>query len=197
MKSHIVTKFLGSLAFFACASLSAAPMTISIDVAGTPSVGLTDDPDNTVRLLNVGANSTITSVSYNVSLTAFAPSWLQEIGLVIETSARGNGPSRFLQPGLLDERPGSESYADTIDLVAEGLSFAVGADGILRLEFAEFFNDEAIVPDGIWNSGTIIFGYDTVVAEVPEPTTSLLMGAGLAMLGYAGRRRRAAGKLAA
>lgn len=198
MKSTAVNKFLGSLALLACTSLSAAPMTTNVDVTGILSNGQTDDPTNTVLLIDIGANSTVTGFSYNVSLTAFAPSFLDEIGVVIETSARDQGFSLFLTPGDVEDGSGNMSgsgiFADMFELGEQ--SFAVGADGILRLEFAELF-DEAVNPDGRWDFGFITFNYDTVEAEVPEPSTTLLMGAGLAMLGYAGhRRRRTTGKAA-
>ena len=52
----------------------------------------------------------------------------------------------------------------------------------------------------IWNSGTITFGITEVVAppdvEVPEPASTLLIGAGLAIMGYASRRRRQGAKAA-
>lgn len=197
MKSRTLRKLLGSLAFFACASVSAAPMTLAVDVTGIQSFGFTDEPGNVIQEYNIGANSTITSITYNVGLTAFAPSTLAEIGLLLENST--SDAFAFLTPadGPDDLRSGSGTYSDIVDLVADGTSFAVGADGILRLQFAELFNDEEIVPDGIWYFGTITIGYDTVDAEVPEPTTTLLLGAGLAMMGYAGRRRRSAAKRAA
>ncbi|WP_306391477.1 PEP-CTERM sorting domain-containing protein [Telluria beijingensis] len=197
---NITKKFIAGLSLLACTSLSAAPMTLVVDVAGIESFGPVDDERNTVLTFNVGANSVITSLDYTVNLTAYDPSYLLEIGVVIETSAKDQGPGVTLVPGLFDEFPGTASYSESLDLVAVGRSFAVGADGILRLEFIDRFDDLAVNPDGMWNFGSFTFGYDTVdieePGEVPEPATTLLMGAGLAMLGYAGRRRRA-GKLAA
>lgn len=199
MKLSVVRKFIASLSLLACTSLSAAPLVV--DVTGIESYGEVNDDRNRVLTFNVGANSIITSLDYSVGLTAFDPSYLLEIAVVIETSAGFQGPGTTLVPGVFDDFSGSAIYTNSIDLVAIGESFAVGADGILRLEFVERFNDDFLDPDGIWDFGTLTFGIETVdveePGEVPEPATTLLMGAGLAVLGYAGRRRRAAGKLTA
>lgn len=201
MKSIKFSKLLASLSFFACASLSAAPMTLDVNVAGIQSHGEIDDSQNTVLNLNVGANSLITSVRFDVDITAFFPSYLSEIGLLFEASDLTGSLSLF--PGGDDESSGTGAYEGFYDLAdIEGVDrrFNVGSDGILRLQFFEGF-DDFDGADGQWNFGTITFGFDTVdveePGEVPEPATTLLMGAGLAMLGYAGRRRRTAGKAAA
>lgn len=196
MKLIKFTKLLAGLSFFACASLSAAPLVVN--VAGIQSYGEIDDPGNTVLTFDVGANSTITSVAFDVNITAFFPSYLEEIGVLVEASDQSGSFRIFPDGETLSS--GTGSYADFYDLVDLGLSFDVGSDGILRLEFFEGF-DDFLGADGQWNFGTITFGIETVdveePGEVPEPSTTLLMGAGLAMLGYAGRRRRAAGKRAA
>jgi hypothetical protein len=197
MKLSSVAKALASLSFLACTSLFAAPLVV--DVTGVQSVGEIGDPGNTVMNLNVGANATITAISYSVNLTAFNPSWLSEIGLAFTDSDGIEGV--VFNPGFDDENPGTATYADSADLTALGLSFSVGADGILRLEFYEDFDDSQVNPDGRWNFGTITFNVEggtvlppvdpgTPGGQVPEPASALLIGAGLAALGY--RRRRAA-----
>jgi hypothetical protein len=197
MKLSSVTKALASLSFLACTSLFAAPLVVN--VTGVQSVGEIGDPGNTVMNLNVGANATITAISYSVNLTAFDPSWLSEIGLAFTDSDGFEGV--VFNPGFDDANPGTATYADSADLTALGLSFNVGADGILRLEFYEDFDDSEVNPDGRWNFGTITFNVEggtvlppvdpgTPGGQVPEPASALLIGAGLAALGY--RRRRAA-----
>jgi len=200
MKLNTVAKALAGLSFFACASLFAAPLTVN--VAGIQSHGEIGDSNNTVLNFNVGAGSTINAISYSLNLTAFSPSWLSEIGLSFTDSDGIEGV--VFNPGFEDEAAGTATYSDSADLAALGLSFQVGADGILRLEFYEDY-DDFDGPDGQWNFGTITFDIAGYVpggpdvppvdpgtpGEVPEPATALLMAAGLGMIGY-GRRRRAA-----
>lgn len=185
MKLATFRNMFASLSLFVCTALSAAPLTI--DVAGIQSVGQFGDANNTVQLYQVGANARITSLSFTGGLTAFRPSWLSEIYLSFTDQALTRGV--FFQPGLGDDVAGSGVYSSSADLVALGLDFTVGADGILRLEFFEDYDDFSGV-DGRWDFGTITFGIDTVDGEVPEPASGLLLGAGLAMLGLAQRRRR-------
>jgi hypothetical protein len=188
MSLSSLNKLLVSLSFFACTSLFAAPLTITI--AGVESHGEIGDADNTVLTFNVGNNSTITSIDYSFNLTAIDPSWLSEIGLAF-TDSKGNAGVVF-NPGDGDTFPGTETYSGSADLIDFGLDFKVGNDGILRLEFYEDFDDFSGV-DGIWNFGTITFGIEPEVVDVPEPSTALLLGAGVMLIGY-GRRRSNAQK---
>ncbi|HEY0062212.1 MAG TPA: PEP-CTERM sorting domain-containing protein [Telluria sp.] len=183
-------KLLVSLSFFACTSLCAAPLTI--DVAGVESYGEIGDPGNTVLTFDVGANSTITTIEYSLNLTAIDPSWLSEIGLSF-TNSKGTEGVVF-NPGFGDTFEGTATYTGSADLVDFGLSFKVGNDGILRLEFYEDFDDFG-GPDGTWNFGTITFGIEPEVVPVPEPSTALLLGAGIVLMGYR-RRHGAASKKA-
>jgi hypothetical protein len=188
MSINSLNKLLVSLSFFACTSLCAAPLTI--DVAGVESYGEIGDPGNTVLTFNVGANATITSIAYSFNLTAISPSWLSEIGLAFTDSDGIEGV--VFNPGVGDTFEGTDTYTGSADLIDFGLAFNVGSDGILRLEFYEDYDDFNGV-DGTWNFGSITFGIEPEVVAVPEPSTALLLGAGIMLIGY-GRRRSAAPK---
>jgi hypothetical protein len=179
-------KLLISLSFFACTSLCAAPLTI--DVAGVQSYGEIGDPGNTVLTFDVGANATVTSIAYSLNLTAIDPSWLSEIGLSF-TNSKGTEGVVF-NPAVGDTFEGTNTYAGSANLFDFGLSFKVGNDGILRLEFYEDFDDFG-GPDGTWNFGSITFGIEPDAVAVPEPSTALLLGAGIMLISY-GRRRQSA-----
>lgn len=197
MTLRSLNKLLVGLSLLACTSAFATPFTFN--VAGTQSYAGFGNAANTVYEINVGANATITSVSFDVNVTAYTPSWLSELGLGFTNGGVTDGV--LLRPGSGFNASGTATFSDVVDLVAQGLSFSVDADGILRLEFFEQFNDASISPDGIWNSGTFTFFTDGVdvppPSDVPEPATGLLMGAGLGLMGYTARRRRQRAKLAA
>jgi hypothetical protein len=192
MSLRALSKMIAGLSLLACTSVFAAPLVVN--VAGIESFGEYGDSGNTVLTYNVGANATITGISYTVNLTAFSPSYLSELALAFEDSSQADGV--FFTPGFEDANPGTGTYTDSADLVNLGLQFQVGADGLLRLEFFEDFDDGAVSPDGIWNFGTITFFTDVIdpvdPGEVPEPATGMLMGAGLALMGYTARRRNRA-----
>jgi len=177
------SQLLASLSFFACTSLFAAPITVG--VSNVQSVGEYGDSGNTTYALFVGANALITGVSYNVSLTAYSPSWLSELALAF-TDVAGNG--LYITPGT-DNTDGTATYSGSADLFAAGQDFRVGADGYLYLEFFETFNNVA-GSDGQWNAGTITF-------DVPEPASIPLVVAGLVMMGCAGHRRARASSASA
>jgi len=183
-----VSKLLVSMSVFACSSLFAAPLVV--DLANVQSNAPFGDPANTVLTFDVGANSAITGFSFTVNLSAYPPSWLSELGLAVSNSSVSNGFT--VNPGIGNDMSGTASYAAAYDLADLGLAFNVGADGILRLEFYEDV-DDLRGADGQWNFGNLTFDVEAAggpdqPGEVPEPASLLLLGAGLAALGYAGRR---------
>ncbi|MCV2363534.1 PEP-CTERM sorting domain-containing protein [Paucibacter sp. DJ1R-11] len=158
-----------------------------VDVAGIKSFGEYGAAGNVVLNFFVGANATITTVDWNVNLTANDPSWLSELTVAFGSSAGGDGV--VFSPGYGDDDFGTSTYSGSASLVDLGLSFQVGADGILRLEFHEVYNDPSVNPDGVWNSGNLTFG---VAAPVPEPSTYGMMALGLLGVAAVARRRKSA-----
>ena len=64
--------------------------------------------------------------------------------------------------------------------------FTTNANGLVRVEFYESFNDPEVNPDGIWNSGALTLR----VVPVPEPATYGMMALGLLAVGAFVRRRK-------
>jgi len=190
MSLNVLKKALASFLLLASSSVFAAQMTV--DINSVDSFGLFGSPENAVLTYDIGANSYITGISYTVNISAFSPSWLGEMAFAVTNSKVTEG--FLINPAYIYTVPGTATFSDTLDLVMEGLDFYVGADGIMRLEFYEDFNDSSISPDGRWNFGTITFEYtpEAVAGEVPEPATALLLGGGAMLMGFAGRRRKAA-----
>lgn len=165
--------------------------TLVVDVAGAEGYSTFGSFQNTTQTFNIGALSRVTSLAYDVTLTAFSPSYLSEAGVAFTGSNLFEAGVSFM-PGVEDENPGASRYVGTVDLVAAGLGFAVGTDGLLRLEYFDTFNDQGVAPDSSWTGGTLTFTYDEVAAAVPETSTWIMMLAGFGMIGLAARKRSSA-----
>jgi hypothetical protein len=166
---------------------SAGAAELTVDISGIGSFSKFGSSNNIVLEEQLAPNAIVTGVSWDINLTAFSPSLLSDMQLYFTDGAVTAGV--ILTPGFQNASSGTADLVGSDDLVAEGLSFAVGADGVLRLEFAESKNFRNLSPAGIWNSGTVTF--DVSALPVPEPSSYAMMALGLAGLGFVAKRRKA------
>ncbi len=158
-----------------------------INVTGINSVAAAGAAGNTVLSFNVGAGASVVGLGWDVNITAIAPSWLAEMAVGFRNTDNTGGVN--LSVGVNDSMPGTASYSSggILDLIGLGLSFTANANGLVRVEFYESFNDPEVNPDGIWNSGSLTLR----VVPVPEPATYGMMALGLLAVGGMVRRRKA------
>lgn len=175
------TAALASAGLFASATALAAQ--VVVDVTGAKSFNQVLEDGNTVWYVDIGANALLTSLDWTVTLNAFAPSSLSEMQV---SFGRSDGVDlATFSPDALAGSSGAGSYSGSLDLTGWGIG--AGADGKLRIEFNEAFNDFAPgTAEGEWVSGTLTFG----VSAVPEPASVALTLAGLSLLAGMARRRR-------
>lgn len=166
-----------------CTANAALAADVVVDVTGAKSFNQLLEDGNTVWYVDIGANAVLTSVAWNVTLSAVAPSTLADMQV---SFGRSDGVDLVnLTPDALGDS-GAGSYSGSLDLTGWGLG--AGADGKLRIEFNEAFDDFAPgMAEGEWVSGSLTFG----VSAVPEPSTALLAALGAGVIAGARRRRRA------
>lgn len=167
----------------------------NFNVAGIFSVDPAGDPLNEVFNLSLAPGARVIGLGWDVTLFADAPSWLSE--MVVRFGSTSVPFELELRPGIGDNFPGVRSYSSggIVDLVGLGFDFTVDANGILRLEFYDSFDDFANDWDGIWRSGNLAIQWSVAGDEppvIPEPATWAMMIAGFGLVGFAARRRRQA-----
>lgn len=187
MKNLVRTAIIGTALAVALPATQAQAATIMLDLTGVQTFDLFQDSSNIVRLLNIGAGSRVTGLTYNVTVSTIGESYRSEASIYYTNSAITTGV--VFRPGVADASSGTSTYTGTSDLVGLGLDFVVGADGILRVEFAESFDDIANAADANL-SGMLTFIYTPAAIGVPEPASWAMMIGGFGLIGGALRRRR-------
>ena len=115
-------------------------------------------------------------------------SWLSEAAIGFTSLSQGAGVN--LTAGFADAFSGVGNYnsGGVVDLVGLGLDFRLDADGQLRLELFETFDDITGLPDALYLRDSTLY---VQFEAVPEASTYALMALGLAGIGFLVRRRRA------
>lgn len=187
MKKMVRAAIIGSALAAALPATGAQAATVVLNLTGIQTFDAFQDSSNIIRLLNIGAGSRVTGLTYNVTISTIGGSYLSEASIYYTDSAITDGV--VFRPGIADARTGTATYTGTSDLIASGLDFVVGADGILRVEFAESFDDLPNAADANL-SGSLTFDYTPAATSgVPEPASWALMVSGFGVIGGALRRR--------
>ncbi len=156
-----------------------------IGAAGVPSFDGPGATGNTVLTFNVTPGALVDAISYNLSLATVGASWMSEATVSFLNS---NGDGVVLNAAFGNDNPGTGTFSDSVLLSTFGLTFNIGADGLLIVEFYESFDDVTGAADANWTAGGITLGN---IGVVPEPGTYGMMALGMLAVVGAARRRRA------
>lgn len=169
----------------------AQPVT-RIDITNTPSYDAKGSGLNHVMIVTLPANSIVTRVGWVTKQSAYTPSWLSE--MAIQLSDTPSTQSFSIRPAAGDNFSGTGAYTSggLIPLSIFGIPNLPLANGLLRLEFYETFDDFPGAPDGEWSDHISSLDHEVLqsiltIEYIPAPSTAVVLGlAGLA----AARRRR-------
>ncbi len=142
-------------------SITALPGTVTpngtavcFSVNGIASMDLMDDPDNIVVDLNIGAANELSGLAWDTHLETVGASWLSEATILFSDSTGSADPnginltvSATDASGIEDQSSGGVLPFSSVPLN----NIVAGADGILRLQFFDSFDDNADAADANWS----------------------------------------------
>jgi len=127
-----------------------------VTMTGIESWDALDDADNIIIELDIGAGNTMTGSSFDCGIATVGASWLSEATVQFSDSTGSADPNAInLRPGAGNDASGDQEFssAGIIDFSDNGLpDIVAGADGILRLQFFEGFDDVADAVDANWRN---------------------------------------------
>jgi hypothetical protein len=147
-----------------------------IDVDGIDSFDSLDDGDNVTVDVAIGDGFRVVGVAWDVGIAATAPSWLSDANVLISDSSGSNDPQGiFLAPGFDFDEPGDREFTSNGVVLFSDLELPeVGtrADGIVRLQFFEIFDDAPNAPDAAWRNASDPVVCPGIWLEIAEDTPS-------------------------
>jgi hypothetical protein len=167
---------------------------ISVDVSGRQSWDLFGDTSNNVLFVDVaaalglpsGSPVTVTGIGWDVEIATttagtFGGSWLSEARFSLGNSVSPNLIG--VRPGAGVDNPGTQRFTSAVVVFASvPLADIVLADGVLRIEFNETFDDAGDEIDANYLANSFI-----TIRAIPAPGALALLGLGGLV---AARRRR-------
>lgn len=149
------------------------------------------DPDNVVLSIDMaalfglasGSAIDLNGIGWDVTVSTVGASWLSEATMYFDNQTQDSGAGVFLTVGAGNDFAGTANFTSggIVKLADAGLPDLILADGVLRIEFWESFDD---VSDDI---DAFLDGTLTLQSSVPAPSGVALLGLGGLV---AARRRR-------
>lgn len=147
-----------------------------IDVDGIDSFDSLDDGDNVTIDVAIGDGFKVIGVAWDVGIAATAPSWLSDANVLISDSSGSDDPQGiFLAPGFDFDEPGDREFTSNGVVLFGDLELPeVGtrADGIVRLQFFEIFDDAPDAPDAAWRNASAPVVCPGIWLEIAEDAPS-------------------------
>lgn len=116
-----------------------------VSVVGIQSIDGMDSPNNDVLEFNIGVGNALTGISWDVGLETLGLSWLSEPVVQFSSSTGSGDPNAVnLTVGVGVNSPGNQEFSSAGVILFADVALndiTVGADGILRLQFFEDFDD--------------------------------------------------------
>jgi len=134
-------------------STRGTPPALSVDGNTANGAYNSGDPNNSSLIINIGVGNQLIGIGWEVSVEAFAPSWLSEAAVAIVPNA-GDPTGLFLTPVPGTDGPGVETASSEGILLFDDAGIApipANAAGELYFEWHEGFNDGAVDPDSQWS----------------------------------------------
>lgn len=190
MKSRLLAlAAFATLATYSSADILTTTITFGSDIRSWDGL---DDPGNYTATFDVSStfsgytNFRLIGLGWDLTLTAEGASYLSEIALLIENTARND--QLFFTPGFEMNNPGTASFnsGGIVDLMGPGVDVYLDNDNLMHWQLFETFDDVPNAQDGFWHEGSTI-DLQFEATAVPEPATLAAVGLGVAALA---RRRR-------